>query len=385
MTELILAIVTIIAVVIFFSWLSGHGAERAERNRGMRRTSRHTSPSRRWLAARQVTLDVETTGLSATRGHRIIEIGCVEIIDRETTGRVFWRHVDPERDIDPGAFEVHGIGREKLRGKPKFADVADRLLEFVRDAEVLIHNAKFDLSFLDAELRRAGRAESFRECCRKVTDTLTMARRMFPGSSRRLDDLCDMLGVDRSGRTQHGALLDAKLLAQVYLRMTGGPPVSDFRKRAKPRRVAWPEPLQATGAERAKTEEITVQLSHAKVTGAPADVYPMTADELFKLYWKLAEKVREEHPDVSYDLVLATAMEATEETLKEMMEAGLAVPPAAGAWEQYEQRVWQYVERVQRREQQRGGKRLGGLQSGAEVRRAASYARTLVRRTKSRK
>ena len=164
---------------------------------------------------------METTGLSAAHGHRVIEIGCVEIVDGALTGRVFHRYLDPERNIDAGAQLVHGIDRERLRGEPKFAQVLDALLEFVRDSEVLIHNARFDVDFLDAELRHAGCAESFRECCRKITDTLPMARRMFPGRGRRLDDLCDLFGVDRSGRTWHGALLDAQLLAEVYMRMAG--------------------------------------------------------------------------------------------------------------------------------------------------------------------
>lgn len=184
--------------------------------------SRTRRPARRaGHAARKVALDVETTGLSVARGHRVIEIGCVEIADGAITGRVFHRYLDPERDIDVGAQLVHGIGRERLRGEPKFAQVLDALLEFVRNAEVLVHNARFDVDFLDAELRYAGRAELFRECCRKVTDTLLMARRMFPGRGHRLDDLCDLLGVDRSGRTRHGALLDAQLLAEVYMRMAG--------------------------------------------------------------------------------------------------------------------------------------------------------------------
>ena len=195
--------------------------------------------------ARQVVLDLETTGLDVSRGNRIIEIGCVEIIDRAVTGRVLQQYVDPERDIEEGALRVHGIDRERLRGQPKFAEALEALLEFVRDAEVLIHNAQFDLGFLDAELRRAGRAAPFRECCRQVTDTLPMARRMFPGSSS-LDQLCGLLDVDRSERDLHGALLDARLLAQVYLRMTGGQLglVLGSRRRTQTRRAARPARLR---------------------------------------------------------------------------------------------------------------------------------------------
>lgn len=200
--------------------------------------------------ARQVVLDVETTGLEVARDHRIIELGCVEIVDRRITGRVLQRYVDPERDIEEGALRVHGIDRERLRGEPKFAAVLDELLEFVRGADVLIHNAPFDLGFLDAELRRAGRAEPFRECCRQVTDTLPMAKEMFSGNSS-LDQLCDLLGVDRSERAAHGALLDARLLAQVYLRMTGGQIGLELaaRRRTRTRRTARPVRLRVLRAD----------------------------------------------------------------------------------------------------------------------------------------
>ena len=305
-----------------------------------------------------MTLDVETTGLHAASGHRVIEIGCAEIIGREITGRVFHRYVDPERGIDAGAQRVHGISREKLRGEPKFAEVLDELLEFVRDAEVLIHNAKFDLSFLDAELRRAGRAQSFRSCCRKVTDTLLMARRMFPNSGRSLDNLCYQLGVDRSGRDWHGAQLDAKLLAQVYLRMTGGESDSASASRT---------------ASVSSAKETTVQLTYAKATGVIENAHPPTAEELFDLYLEFVEKVREEKPWLSLYRVQNIAMARAKRTIKEIAEAGIGLLPAAGAWERCEQLV------------KGGGKKPRGPRSGAAVRQAASYARTLVRRTKSRK
>ena len=245
-----------------------------------RRPARRSGPS-----ARKVALDVETTGLGAGRGHRVIEIGCVEIVDGELTGRVFHRYLDPERDIDARAQRVHGIDREQLRGEPKFAQVLDELLEFVRNAEVLIHNARFDVGFLDAELRHAGRAESFRGCCRKVTDTLPMARRMFPGRGHRLDDLCDLLGVDRSGRTRHGALLDAQLLAEVYMRMAG---VEEPRqqKDAEQRKSA---PGKKAAAKRGGV--ITVELPYGTGTGVPEDAAPATVEELSKLHWALVEKI----------------------------------------------------------------------------------------------
>ena len=218
--------------------------------------------------ARQVVLDLETTGLDVARGNRVIEIGCVEIVDRVITGRVLQQYVDPERDIEEGALRVHGIDRARLRGRPKFAQAVEGLLEFVRDAEVLIHNAEFDLGFLDAEFRRAGRAQPFRECCRKVTDTLPLARRLFPGSSS-LDQLCELLDVDRSERTLHGALLDAQLLAQIYLRMTGGQLglVLGARRRTPARRAVRPAQLRVLrpdAAERRRHAEFLALLDAAR-------------------------------------------------------------------------------------------------------------------------
>lgn len=168
---------------------------------------------------RQVALDLETTGL--TVGNRIIEIGCVEIMDRNLTGRQYQSYVNPECEIEEGAQRVHGITVEQLVGKPKFPEILDEVLEFVEDAEVLIHNAGFDLGFLNHELELAGRADKFENCCLKVTDTLMLAREKSSGGSS-LDQLCDFYQVDRRQREWHGALLDAQLLAQVYLRMTGG-------------------------------------------------------------------------------------------------------------------------------------------------------------------
>ena len=170
---------------------------------------------------RQVILDTETTGLAADQGHRIIEIGCLEVVNRRLSGRTLHVYLDPEREIDEAATEVHGMTWDDLRGKPRFGDVAQRLLDFVADAEVLIHNAAFDLSFLDAELERVGQGR-FRAACRGVLDTLHMARELHPGKRNSLDALCDRLGVDNSARTLHGALLDAELLADVYVNMTRG-------------------------------------------------------------------------------------------------------------------------------------------------------------------
>jgi DNA polymerase-3 subunit epsilon len=170
---------------------------------------------------RQIVLDTETTGLEPALGHRIIEIGCVELLNRRVTGRTFHRYLNPERDIDIGAEAVHGLQRQDLVRQPRFAEVVDELLEVIGDSELVIHNAEFDVGFLDAELRRAGRAIVMGELCR-VLDTLTLAREMHPGQRNNLDALCKRYNVDNSRRELHGALLDARILADVYLAMTGG-------------------------------------------------------------------------------------------------------------------------------------------------------------------
>src|SRR5579872_5146711 len=170
---------------------------------------------------RQIVLDTETTGLEPSLGHRIIEIGCVELLNRRVTGRTFHRYLNPERDIDLGAEAVHGLQREDLARQPRFAEVVDELLEFIGGSELVIHNAEFDVAFLDAELRRAGRTLVMSELCR-VLDTLVLAREMHPGQRNNLDALCKRYDVDNSRRELHGALLDARILADVYLAMTGG-------------------------------------------------------------------------------------------------------------------------------------------------------------------
>ena len=170
---------------------------------------------------RQVVLDTETTGLEVEQQHRIIEIGCVELVNRRLTGRSFHRYLNPERDIDEGALEVHGLSREQLATEARFADIHAEFLEFVRDAELIIHNAPFDVAFLNAELARIGAAPAITELC-KILDTLPLARQMHPGQRNSLDALCKRYSVDNSRRDYHGALLDARLLAEVYLAMTGG-------------------------------------------------------------------------------------------------------------------------------------------------------------------
>jgi DNA polymerase-3 subunit epsilon len=170
---------------------------------------------------RQIVLDTETTGLAAREGHRIIEVGAIEIVGRRVTERRLHHYVNPERDSDEGALAVHGLTRHFLEDKPKFAEIVDELLAFVRDAEVIIHNASFDLEFLDEELKRIARPP-FAEHCARVTDSLTLARELHPGKRNSLDALCERYGVSNRHRTLHGALLDAGLLADVYLAMTRG-------------------------------------------------------------------------------------------------------------------------------------------------------------------
>lgn len=171
---------------------------------------------------RQVVLDTETTGLEVNKGHRMVEVGCVELLERRRTGRVFHRYFNPQRAMDEGARQVTGLDDEFLAGQPLFATAAAELLEFLRDSELIIHNASFDLGFLDAEFRRCdGDFGGLRQLAR-VTDTVAMARERYPGQRNSLDALCKRLGVDNSHRSQHGALLDAELLVDVYLAMTAG-------------------------------------------------------------------------------------------------------------------------------------------------------------------
>jgi DNA polymerase-3 subunit epsilon len=170
---------------------------------------------------RQIVLDTETTGLELSEGHRIIEIGCVELVHRRLSGRTWHRYLRPEREVDPAALAVHGITNEFLASQPRFADIAEELLEFIGGAELVIHNAPFDVGFLDAELSRFAAGRTIVGLC-KVLDTLALARQMHPGQRNSLDALCKRYGVDNSQRELHGALLDARILADVYLAMSGG-------------------------------------------------------------------------------------------------------------------------------------------------------------------
>lgn len=172
-------------------------------------------------ARRQIVLDTETTGLEADRGDRVVEIGCVELRERRSTGNNFHRYVNPERDVGAAAVAIHGLTNERLAQEAVFAQLAPGLWDYLKGAELIIHNAAFDVGFLDHEFARAGITQRLEDVC-AITDTVEMARRLHPGRRLSLDALCRRYNVDNSGRDLHGALLDAQLLAEVYLAMTGG-------------------------------------------------------------------------------------------------------------------------------------------------------------------
>lgn len=191
---------------------------------------------------RQIVLDTETTGLEAERGHRIIEIGCVELVNRRPSGRHYQRYLNPEREIDAGARAVHGITRERLLAAPKFADIAEELFSFISGSELIIHNAPFDIGFIDMELALLAKVRgaasvlpsAVRSVC-GVLDTLSLARERHPGQRNNLDALCKRYDIDNSHRDLHGALLDARILADVYLAMTGGQSVLALDEAARER------------------------------------------------------------------------------------------------------------------------------------------------------
>jgi DNA polymerase-3 subunit epsilon len=192
---------------------------------------------------RQIVLDTETTGLNARLGDRVIEIGCVELVDRRLTGNHFHRYVNPEREVEEGALKVHGITSEFLQDKPRFAEIVEELLEYLRGAELVIHNAAFDVEFLNEELKRLGR-DPLEACVAGVIDTLRTARDLHPGKKNSLDALCERYQIDNAHRTLHGALLDAELLADVYLAMTRGQEALAIELEA-PRPAATSETLVA--------------------------------------------------------------------------------------------------------------------------------------------
>lgn len=198
---------------------------------------------------RQVVLDTETTGLEWKKGNRVVEIGCVELLERRATGRTFQCYLNPDRDFEPGAQEVTGLTREFLADKPRFADVVDEFLAFIDGAELVIHNAAFDVGFLDAELARLDGHGRLQDRC-TVEDSLLLARQRFPGQRNSLDALCRRLGVDNSHRQLHGALLDAQLLAEAYLALTSGQSEIGFASAPPASNAAIPVLVAGLAAER---------------------------------------------------------------------------------------------------------------------------------------
>ena len=214
--------------------------------------------------SRIVVLDTETTGLEVAQGHRIIEIGCIELCERRRSGRTFHRYLNPERRVDAGALAVHGLDDAFLADKPRFAEVADELLELIRGAELVIHNAAFDVGFLDAELARLnpprGRVSEFAS----VLDTLALARQRYPGQRNSLDALCKRLGIDNSARELHGALLDAELLAEVFISLTAGQTALDLDlDEARPAAAAPVSASPLTRRPRVLRADAAEQAAHA--------------------------------------------------------------------------------------------------------------------------
>jgi DNA polymerase-3 subunit epsilon len=237
---------------------------------------------------RRIVLDTETTGLEPSLGHRVIEVACVELVDRRPTGRNFHRYFNPEREIDVAATQVHGLTLEDLADKPRFGDVADELLEFVEGSELLIHNASFDVGFLNAELSLAGKGaiESF---CR-ITDTLAMAREIHPGKRNSLDALCDRYQVDNSKRSLHGALLDAQLLAEVWLAMTRGQDALDIGLAAAPA-------VLASGAIAARPASLAVLRASAEERRTHAEMCErIDKESKGRCLWKQAESAAQPVP-----------------------------------------------------------------------------------------
>jgi DNA polymerase III subunit epsilon len=229
---------------------------------------------------REIVFDTETTGLDPVSGDRLVEIGCIELVNRFPTGKVFHRYLNPERDMPEAAFKVHGLSVEFLKDKPRFVEVVEELVLFIGDdASLVAHNAMFDLGFLNAELKRAGKGELNRD---RLVDTLLLARRKHPGSPNRLDDLCQRYRVDNSRRTKHGALLDAELLAEVYLELIGARQAmlgltevmsgGGLARAAEALGVVRPQPLppRVTDEERAAHQAFVATLGEAAIWRAYA-------------------------------------------------------------------------------------------------------------------
>ncbi len=215
---------------------------------------------------REIVLDTETTGLSPKSGHRIVEIGCVELIDHMPTGQVYHQYINPERDIPDEVVKVHGITNEKVANEPNFAGVVDAFLEFIQDSTLVIHNAEFDMGFINAELNLLGKDELSME---QSLDTVRIARNKFPGTKVNLDALCNKFGIDNSNRTYHGALLDADLLAQVYLELIDGRQrglslANDKKTTGGPKKITTDKPYRDPRPHAPSEEELA---AHAKFVG----------------------------------------------------------------------------------------------------------------------
>lgn len=216
---------------------------------------------------REIVLDTETTGLDPADGHRIVEIGCIELVNHMPTGRVFHRHVNPERDMPEEAYAVHGLSAEFLAKHPPFAAHAEEFIAFIGDGRLIIHNAEFDLKFLNAELRRLGKAAL--RC--DVEDTLALARRRFPGAQASLDALCRRFAIDLTARTKHGALLDCELLAAVYLELIGGrqPGLEFAADAALAGAVAVARPIRPARPHAASADELAAHVAMLALLKAP--------------------------------------------------------------------------------------------------------------------
>jgi DNA polymerase-3 subunit epsilon len=233
---------------------------------------------------RQIVLDTETTGLSTAQGHRIIEIGCLEMVNRRLTGREFHRFLNPDRDIDEGAVAVHGISRDQLETEPRFHEIVDDFLEFVKDAELVIHNADFDVGFIDHELKLMKHAKPRISDHCQVLDTLSLARKIHPGQRNSLDALCKRYEVDASKRDVHGALIDSELLARVYLAMTGGQSslLLDEEKADVGARLAGDNSEAGSSARRAPTDDADYKLTVIQATAEEAVAHEAMLEKIRK-------------------------------------------------------------------------------------------------------
>ncbi|MEX2248462.1 MAG: DNA polymerase III subunit epsilon [Parvibaculum sp.] len=227
---------------------------------------------------REIVLDTETTGLSPQDGHRLVELGCLELFNHMTTGKFFHAYFDPERDMPEGALKIHGLTTEFLRGQAKFADKVDEFLAFIGDDPLIIHNASFDMGFINAELKRIGRAGL---PMARAIDTLDIARRKFPGAQNNLDALCRRFNVDNSGREKHGALLDSELLAEVYLELKGGrQPGLVLQADVEAARVSGAEPVKSQA--RTRPEPLAPRLTDAEREAHDAFIGGLRGEPLWR-------------------------------------------------------------------------------------------------------